>query len=228
MTATKVEFENGSIIEALESNGDVGRSRIKILEYTSPLCPSTNGYNEYRVVKAGTRSFVDAYPSKEYKQYKKDFIPYLKELVKKYEWEMLTESKHYYLDITIYFERTNCDPTNYFKCLQDVCNNILFFDDKIILGRVNRVYYTYKPDCEPRIECTLKPVDYIDIGLFNDKDEYEKFIDNCKMCRTYRDGLCKTLEEYMSYKITKDFNVTSRSCNKFKATKEIKVVNKKC
>ena len=197
----------------------------KTLEFTSPLCPSTNGYNEYRVIKTGSKSFVGVHPSKEYKAYKAEFIPYLKELVKKYEWEMLISSKHYYLDIVIYFDRTNCDPTNYFKCLQDIQNGIIFQDDKIILGRVQRVYYTYNPDCEPRIECSLIPVDYIDIGIFNDVNEYENFIDKCKTCKNYKDGDCRVLGEFMKYKITKDWNVNNRSCNKFKeiVVKEVKV-----
>jgi len=204
-------------------------SEHKSIEFVSPLCPSTNGYNEYRVVKAGTRSFVQVYPGKEYREYKKEIIPYLKELVKEYEWEMLTESKHYYLDIIIYFDRTNCDPTNYFKTLQDVCNSILFFDDRVILGRVNRVYYTYNPFCKTRIECKLSPVDYIDIGIFNDYQEYNQFIEKCKTCSTYKDSKCKALSEYMEYKITKNFNVHDRSCEKFKEIKikEVKTKKKK-
>lgn len=192
---------------------------INELNYTSPMCPSTNHYNNYRIIK-GKKPFVQAYPSKEYVQYKKKFIPYLKELVKEYEWEMIEEFKHYYLDLDIYFDRADKDPTNYFKTLQDVANEILWFDDKIILGRVNRVYYTYNEDCEPRIECRLYPVDYI--GIWNSKDEYETFIDRCKTCRNYKDGKCKRLESYMQYKITKDFDIQSRKCRGYKIKKEEK------
>lgn len=185
------------------------------LEYTSPIPVSNNHYNSYRVVKPkGKKPFVQAYPSKEYTQYKEKFIPYLKDLIKKYEWEMIEEFKHYYLDLIIYFPKTSHDPTNYFKTLQDVANKILWFDDKIVLGRVNRVYYTYNEQCEPRIECKLYPVDYI--GIWDDKHEYSQFIENCKICKKYKEGECKKLSEYMSYKITKDFDWEKRTCLKFK------------
>jgi len=204
----------------------------KRLEFVSPLCPSNNGYNEYRVIQKGLgksgKSFVHPYPSKEYTQYKQNFIPYLKKMVRELEWEMVSEFKHYYLDIIIYFERTSCDPTNYFKCLQDVCNGILFVDDKIVLGRVQRVYYTHNPDCESRIECLLYPCEYAEVGIFNDMAEYQKFIDRCQTCKTYKDGACKMLEEYMSYIIPKEFDINTRECMKFREiqTKEPKIKKK--
>lgn len=191
----------------------------KILEYMSPLGVSTNHYNNYRVIKNGNKSFVQAYPSAEYVQYKKDFIPYLKKMVEKFEWEMINEFKHYYLDLVIYFDSKSKDPTNYFKVLQDVATGILWYDDKIILGRVNRVYYTYNPNCEPKIECKLYPTHYSNYGIFNDEDEYKDFIDKCKNCKSYKDGNCKKLSEYMEYKITKYFNIDNRYCEKFKEIK---------
>jgi Holliday junction resolvase RusA-like endonuclease len=188
----------------------------EVLEYISPISTSNNAHNDYKVVRKGKKTFVQVYPSEEYTRYKEIFIPYLKKIVKKYEWEMIKEFKHYYLDLIIYFDRTNCDPTNYFKTLQDVATGILWFDDKIILGRVNRVYYTYNDDCRPHIECRLYPCEYADIGIFNDEKEYESFIQNCKNCKSYKAGVCKTLSEYMLYKITKDFDLKTRSCLKFK------------
>jgi Holliday junction resolvase RusA-like endonuclease len=186
------------------------------INFISPICPSNNHYNSYRII-SGKKPFIQAYPSKEYTQYKKDFIPYLKKIVNDFEWEMINEFKHYYLDITIYFPKTSHDPTNYFKTLQDVATGILWFDDKIVLGRVQRVYYTYNSQCDPRIECRLYPVDYI--GIFNDVNEYEQFISKCESCRNYKDGECKKLADYMFYKITKDFDWEKRVCLKYKEAK---------
>ena len=189
----------------------------KTLEYTSPLGISTNHYMSYRVVNAGGKSFVQAYPSKEYVQYKKEMLPYLKQLIKDNEWQMIDEFKHYYLDLIIYFDSTAKDPTNYFKVLQDIGSGLIWYDDKILLGRVNRVYYTYNKKCEPRIDCILTPVDYI--GIWESIDEYNQFIEKCKICRNYKDGQCKRLSEYMLYKITNDFDIDTRECLGFKEVK---------
>ncbi len=187
-----------------------------VFEFISNMPPSDNAYNEYKVVKKGKKSYVQIFPSEEYVKYKTFFIPYLKKIVKKFEWEMIKEFKHYYLDLIIYFNRTDCDPSNRFKTLQDSCTGILWFDDKIVLGRVNRVYYTYNEDCRQHIECKLYPCEYADIGIFNDDEEYGEFIKNCEKCKNYKVGKCKTLGEYMLYKITKDFDLKTRSCLKFK------------
>lgn len=189
----------------------------KILTYTTPLGCSTNHHISYRVITTKGKSFVQAYPSKEYTQYKKEVLPYLQQLVKDNEWQMISEFKHYYLDLIIYFDSTSKDPTNFFKILQDVGNQLIWYDDKIILGRVNRVYYTYNKECKPRIECKLYPVEYI--GIWESKEEYDEFIVRCELCRNYKDGQCKRLSEYMLYKITSDFDVNSRTCLGFKEKK---------
>ena len=71
----------------------------------------------------------------------------------------------------------------------------------------------------PAHKCTLKPTDYIDIGIFNDCDEYEQFISKCKTCKNYKNGNCKALSEFMEYKITKNFDISTRQCTKFKLAK---------
>lgn len=185
------------------------------LEFTSPVPPSTNHYNSYRVVRKGKKSIVVSYPSKEYVKYKEEMIPYLKQLMTEH--EMINEFKHYYLDIIIYFDRTDKDSTNYFKTLQDVGNGILYYDDVIIIGRVNRVYYTYNKDVPPRVECLLKPVDYI--GIWDNKDQYNEFIEKCKTCRNYKDNKCKKLESYRLYKITDDLDFKNMICRKYKEKK---------
>jgi hypothetical protein len=191
----------------------------KILEYTSPLGISGNHYMSYRVIKNGNKSFVSAYPSKEYISYKKEMLPYLKQLIKDNDWQMINEFKHYYLDLIIYFDSTSKDPTNFFKILQDIGNQVIWYDDKILLGRVHRVYYTYNEQCKPRIECKLTPVEYI--GIWDSLEEYAQFIDKCKMCRNFKNGQCKRLNEYMSYKITEDFDVDKRECLGFKMAKSV-------
>lgn len=157
---------------------------------------------------------VQSYESKEYKNFKKEFVPIIKEIIKQNKWEMVNEFKHYYLDLEIYFPKTSHDPTNYFKTLQDVNNEILWFDDKIILGRVQRVYYTYNENVKPKIVCTLSPVEYI--GIWEDINEYKQFIKKCELCRNYKEGNCKRLKEFTEYRITDDFDIYSRECLGYK------------
>jgi hypothetical protein len=135
-------------------------------------------------------------------------------MVKKKNWEMIDEFSHWYLDITIYFPNTNRDSSNQFKTLQDTCNNILWYDDKIILGRVVRTYYTYNDDSPPRIECNLHPVEYI--GIFQNKKEFEIFQNNCKTCTNWHNGKCIYFNKYLQYKILKEFDVKTRACKKYK------------
>lgn len=127
---------------------------------------------------------------------------------------MIDEFSHWYLDLTIYFPNTNRDSSNQFKTLQDTCNNILWYDDKIILGRVMRTYYTYNDNSPPRIECHLHPVEYV--GIFDNPKEFNQFKDNCKPCIYWKGGSCKTFNSFLQYKILKEFDLENRVCKKYK------------
>lgn len=189
-----------------------------VLYFQSEVPPSTNHYNSWRVITMRGKPMPSAYPSKDYKAFKKSFKPYLEKLVKDVEWDILpTENTHYYLDVTMYFDRRDKDPNNYFKCPMDVMNEIVYVDDRTIISRVKRMYYTNNENCPPHFEYELYPVDYI--GIWEDNDEYVDFITKCLTCRNYKDHKCKRLKEFETYKITKDFDIETRECLGYKESK---------
>lgn len=118
----------------------------------------------------------------------------------------------------MYFPRTDKDSNNYFKCLCDCCNEILYYDDRTIVTRVNRVYYTYNEQIPPHFLCELYPVDYI--GIWDSKEEYDEFNKKCKTCRNYKNGNCGRLKKYLEYKILEDFDWKNRECLGFKLKKK--------
>lgn len=193
-----------------------------VLYFTSDVPPSTNHYNSWRSIpkRVGSKTVYipQAYASKEYKAFKKSFEPYLNELLNEIEWDIKpTEVTHYYLDVIMYFDRRDKDSNNYFKCPMDVMNERLYIDDKTIIARCNRVYYTNNPDMPPHFEYKLYPVDYI--GIWENEEDYNKFIDKCKTCRNYKEHKCKRLADYETYKITKDFDIETGECLGFKLKK---------
>jgi Holliday junction resolvase RusA-like endonuclease len=191
--------------------------RLKKFKFILPINPSNNHYLNYRIVRKGKRQYVQPYQTEEYLNYQKIVIPYLKKLINKNKWEMIDEFKHFYLDLYIYFPNTNRDSSNQFKTLQDTCNNILWYDDKIILGRVMRTYYTYNLDSPPRIECELYPVEYV--GIFKSNNEFNNFTKRCETCSKWRDGNCGFYVKYLQYKILKEFDVKKRECLQYNKKK---------
>lgn len=200
-----------------------------ILEFQSAVPPSTNHYNSWRAVPTNKERYVtvkgkkriervyipQAYASKEYNQFKKEFLLYLKKIVKQYKWDIQpTQNTHYYLDVDMYFDRVDKDSNNYFKCPLDVGNEVIYIDDRTIVVRCNRVYYTSSKQISPHFEYKLYPVDYI--GIFNSEEEYNQFIENCKSCRNYKEGKCGRLKKYMEYRITDDFDWENRNCLGYK------------
>ena len=117
----------------------------------------------------------------------------------------------------MFFDRIDKDSNNYFKCPCDVANEIIYHDDRTIIVRVNRVYYTYNEQVPPHFEYELYPVEYI--GIWNDYQEYALFISKCQSCTNYKEGNCGRLKDFMAYKITKDFDWNSRECLGFKEKK---------
>ena len=188
------------------------------LYFTSDVPPSTNHYNSWRVIQMRGKNMPSAYPSKEYKSFKKSFRPYLEEMMGDIDWDILpTKDTHYYLDIVMYFDRRDKDPNNYFKCPMDVMNEIVYVDDRTIISRVARMYYTNNLDCPPHFEYELYPVDYI--GIWDSQNEYDIFLKRCLTCRNYKDHKCKRLSEFETYKYTKDFDMKTRQCLGYKCVK---------
>lgn len=191
----------------------------KTLRFSSPIPESVNHYLLDRVIRKGKNNLVIKYPSKGNVEYKKVFEPYIKQIVKDSGWDKeITRGKHYYLSTIFYFDRTDKDEQNYYKMPCDIMNGIVYIDDSMILTRCDRIYYTYNKDVEPHVEFTLYPVDYI--GIWDSQEEYNNFLEQCKTCRNFKDMNCKRLQDYLSYKITKDFDINTRECIAFKEIKK--------
>lgn len=186
-------------------------------EYISPVPPSVNHYNSMRVMQKGSKHIIQQYPSKDYKTYKKEIQAIIKEEIKNQNFEMITDFKHHFMDITIYFPRSDKDASNYWKCLLDSANNMIYYDDIIVIPRVQRVFYTYNPDIQPHIRCEFSPVDYT--GVWTTRRDYDDFIIKCTQCRNWKNGQCKRLQEYMNYKITKDYDIDTNTCFGYKMKK---------
>lgn len=189
----------------------------KELKLVSPICPSNNHYLKYRVIKKGRQSIVSPYPSKETKDYKKEFIPYVQREAKKQGWEMdYTGLQHYYVDWVVYFPRVDMDSANYDKVLADSIteSKAVWLDDNVVCNRVKHIYYDSK---NPRIELTIHPVDYI--GIFDNKDELNKFENKCKTCNRYKKN-CSIFTKAKAGRIQEE--IVGLNCLKYKEIKEEK------
>jgi Holliday junction resolvase RusA-like endonuclease len=180
---------------------------MKELKLISPIPPSVNHYTAVRsVVSRGNLTSI-VYKTSEAKRYQKQFKEYLLKEISKQKWDYpLNKYQHYYVDCIYYFDRVDKDPSNYDKCLLDSITETqkIWVDDNTALPRVLRIYYDKN---NPRIEITIKPVEYI--GIFNNVSHLNQFIDKCIQCRRYRDGKCSVLNNAKIGKIQKeivDFN----------------------
>ena len=150
---------------------------------SSPIPPSVNHYLAHRAIMKDGKPMAVVYETKEAKDYKKEFIKYIKEQVRKQCWNLpLDKFQHFYLDCKFYFDRIDKDPDNYFKLLKDSITEtqLIWVDDNVVCERVYGIFYDSK---NPRIEMVIHPVKYI--GIFKDKDELNSFEDKCKTCRRY-------------------------------------------
>lgn len=184
------------------------------LKYDGTI-PSNNKYKAPAIRKMGKKTIPYMYETAESKNFKKEFKKYLKQVVKDIDWNIdLTIGGHWYLDLTIFQNRTNQDNNNVYKVLCDAMSKIIFNDDKNVLVRTQRVYYDME---NPRFEIEISHVDYI--GIWDNKDQYEQFIDNCKKCRNYKNGKCGRLNDYYNYKITNDLDFENMVCHGYKEKK---------
>ena len=186
----------------------------KELKLISSIPPTVNHYMNYRVGKMGGRNVVIPYPSKETKDYKKQFIPYVQNEAQKQGWEIdYTGLQHYYVDWVIYFDRVDKDAANLDKVLIDSITEAkcVWVDDNVVCNRVNHIYYDSR---NPRIELTITPVDYI--GIFDNQQQLDEFEGKCKTCSRYKRN-CSILKNAKSGRIQEEIN--SFVCNKFKEAK---------
>ena len=119
-------------------------------------------------------------------------------------------TQHFYIDAIFYFDRTDRDPNNYFKCMLDAITDtgLVWVDDNVTCERVQRIYYDSK---NPRIELTIYPVDYI--GVFDNASQLEQFESRCVECNRYKRN-CSILQKAKEGRIQED--IDNLQCKKFK------------
>ena len=184
---------------------------IKELKLTSPICPSVNHYLGWRGILKGGKPMAVSYKKPEALKYQKDFAEYVKEEVKKQGWvKSDNPSQHYYMDCIFYFDRTDKDCNNYFKCLADAITDsgVVWIDDTQLCERVQGIFYDSE---NPRIEIVIKEVDYI--GVFDNASQLEEFESNCIGCSRYKRN-CSLLKKAKEGRIQEE--IQNGICFKFK------------
>lgn len=188
----------------------------KILKLTSPMPPSVNHYMAPRVFYRGKKPNVTMYEKPEAKIYKKEFADYIKTEATRQGWEpSLDKFQHYYCDCVFYFKQTDQDPNNYFKLLMDAITDSkrVWVDDNVSLERVQGIFYDRD---NPRIELTIRPVDYV--GIFPNREHLERFRDRCFHCRRYLEGRCSILRKATEGRIQEC--IRDEQCDNYKEAKK--------
>ena len=151
-----------------------------------------------------------SYKTSEATKYQKDFIKYVKEEVKKQNYTLESnKTRHFYIDAIFYFDRTDRDPNNYFKCMLDAITDtgLIWVDDNVTCERVQRIYYDSK---NPRINLTIYPVNYI--GVFDNTSQLEQFESRCIGCKRYKRN-CSILQKAKEGRIQEELN--GLECSKY-------------
>ena len=107
------------------------------------------------------------------------------------------------------------DCNNYWKCMFDAITEtgLVWIDDNVTCERVNRIYYDSD---NPRIELTIRPVDYV--GVFDNASQMEQFESVCVGCRKYKRN-CSLLKKAKEGRVQKE--IAEGVCSKYVAeTKE--------
>lgn len=190
-----------------------------ILHLSSPIPASVNHYLGTRAIVKNGRPMAMIYETQEAKKYKKWFSSYIKEEIKKQNWNIeVNSTQHFYCDCVFYFDRIDKDCNNYFKLLLDAIteSEMVWQDDNVVCERVNRIYYDSE---NPRIEIQIYPVEYT--GIFDNQTELSVFEDKCQTCKRYKRNcslLRKAKEGRIQKEITRDFSCDALLiCEKYSA-----------
>lgn len=193
----------------------------KILKLISEIPPSVN--NDYLKpnafimwISGKPTAKVSMYETSESKQFKNNFIRYIKQQCSIQNWDITPNKyQHFFIDCTFYFSRIDMDANNYMKILLDAITDSqkIWIDDNVTLERVQGIYYDSK---NPRIEIEIKPVDYI--GVFQNKNALNNFINNCEQCTRHRNGRCSILIKAQEGRIQDEVN-NELICLSFKKSK---------
>lgn len=152
-----------------------------------------------------------SYKTSEAIKYQKNFTQYVRNEVKKQNYTLVPDkNRHFYIDAVFYFDRTDRDPNNYFKCMLDAITDtsLIWVDDNITCERVQRIYYD---SANPRIELEIYPCDYI--GVFDDTTQLETFEFNCIGCSRYKRN-CSILQKAKEGRIQKE--IVGLNCLKYR------------
>lgn len=181
-----------------------------VLKLTSPLGVSVNHYLAYRAIMKNGKPMAMSYKTPEAVKYQKDFKKYVIQEVKKQGYNLKPDPlQHFYIDAVFYFDRIDKDPNNYFKCLLDAITEtgLVWVDDNVTCERVQRIYYDSE---NPRIELTIRPVNYI--GVFDDAPQLEEFKSRCIGCKRYKRN-CSLLKKAIEGRIQPEIH--DGECDKY-------------
>ena len=155
-----------------------------------------------------------SYKTAEATKYQKDFAEYVKQEVANQMWDLTpNKEQHFYVDCVFYFDRTDRDCNNYYKCMLDAITDtqLIWIDDNVVCERVNRIYYDSK---NPHIELHIYPVDYI--GIFDNLSQLQNFENNCFGCNRYKRN-CSILQKAKEGRLQED--IVNFTCTKYKPKK---------
>lgn len=163
----------------------------------------------------GGKPMAVCFKTEESRKYQKQFLPYLKEQVKLQGWEKSDNKyQHYIVECDFYFPRVDMDCNNYWKLLADTIteSEVVWIDDTQMCERVRSIHIDRN---NPRIELTIRPVDYI--GIFDNATHLEEFENKCIHCSRYREGKCSILVKSKEGRILEE--VTEGICTSYKEKK---------
>ena len=95
------------------------------LYLTSPIPCSVNHYMKPRPFLMNGKPQVTMYETADAKEYKRNFISYVRTAAKEQGFIMSDNKfRHYYVDCTFYFPRVDMDANNYWKLLFDAITEL--------------------------------------------------------------------------------------------------------
>lgn len=181
------------------------------LYITSPIPPSVNHYMGYRAILQKGKPLAVPYKTPEAKAYQKEFASTIQQAVVNQHWSPGDNpNQHFYVDAVFYFPRMRMDCNNYWKVLLDTITGtkLIWEDDDVVCERAQAIFYDTD---NPRIELTIRPVDYI--GVFQNASQLESFESNCIACTRYSRN-CSILRQAKDGRIQSD--IVDGICQKFK------------
>lgn len=175
------------------------------------LPPSNNDYLKPKVETNAKNTYATFRETKQSKEFKRFFREALTRESIKQNWNIQdTIEGDWYLEIIFTMTRKDQDTHNRLKVLIDSLTGVIINDDKNVLPRIHRIYYDPK---NPSFTLVLHRVDYV--GLFKNQEYADKFEDNCKSCRYYRDGGCAILKKIKEARKTPEYDDIDNSCDKY-------------